>query len=308
MIFGAVSFSGQSPFVVLKSGFSLNQHTYKDNCLKPMLEDLSYGLEANSAILYQDKAPCHAAGTVQAFLKEKMPCFIPNADIPSNSPDLNPLDYCVWSLLKERVNKNGLISSFDRLAKILKDEWEAISQQMIQDGINFWMSRVRKVEKARGSYIEQTLFCFRHRCTLWTAFTVYVVNLLIANCCSVTMQFPFDVFVSSPSYLNGDSPPHSASATLPKNTQNSNQQESRSNGTLLLILLIISVAVCWTPNNVYFSWTFYDPTWLDTNFLAAPTIPVTLQATFDLIIMFTLAFPQLRQALRNIFRIQRPPP
>ncbi|OWA54814.1 hypothetical protein BV898_19208 [Hypsibius exemplaris] len=95
MVFGAVSFSGRSPLVVLNSGFSLNQHTHKDSCLKPMLEDLPYGLEANSAILYQDKAPCHAAATVQAFLKEKMPCFIPNADIPPNSPDFNPLDYCV---------------------------------------------------------------------------------------------------------------------------------------------------------------------------------------------------------------------
>ncbi|OQV24131.1 hypothetical protein BV898_02082 [Hypsibius exemplaris] len=92
MVFGAVSSSGQSPLVVLKSGFSLNQHTYKDSCLKPMLEDLLYGLEANSAILYQNKAPCHTAGTVQAFLKEKMSCFIPNADISPNSPDFNPLD------------------------------------------------------------------------------------------------------------------------------------------------------------------------------------------------------------------------
>ncbi|OQV23383.1 putative 12-oxophytodienoate reductase 11 [Hypsibius exemplaris] len=95
-----------------------NQHTYKDNCLKPMLENLPYGREANLAILYQDKAPCHAAGTVQ-------------------------------SLRKERVNKHGLISSFDRLAKILQDEWEAISQQVIQDSINSWMSWVCKVEKAR---------------------------------------------------------------------------------------------------------------------------------------------------------------
>ncbi|OWA54823.1 hypothetical protein BV898_19217 [Hypsibius exemplaris] len=33
---------------------------------------------------------------------------------------------------------------FNRLAKILKDEWEVISQQMIQDSINYWMSRVHK--------------------------------------------------------------------------------------------------------------------------------------------------------------------
>ncbi|OQV25991.1 hypothetical protein BV898_00126 [Hypsibius exemplaris] len=100
---------------------SFNQHTYKDNCLKPMLENLPYGVEANSAILFQDEAPCLAAGTIQR---------------------------------KERVNKHGLISSFDRLAKILKDKWEAISHQAIQDSIDSWMSRIRKVEKIRGSHIE----------------------------------------------------------------------------------------------------------------------------------------------------------
>ncbi|OWA50234.1 hypothetical protein BV898_14757 [Hypsibius exemplaris] len=87
-----------------------------------MLENLPYGLEANSAILYQDKVPFHAAGTVQAFLEKKMPCFIRNANIPPNSPNLHPLNYCVWSLLQERVNQHKLISSFARLAKILNDK------------------------------------------------------------------------------------------------------------------------------------------------------------------------------------------
>ncbi|OWA51882.1 hypothetical protein BV898_16343 [Hypsibius exemplaris] len=71
-----------------------------------------------------DKAPCDAAQTVQAFLEEEMPCFIRNADIPPNSPDLNPFYYCARSLLKKRVNNLGLIASFYRLAKILKDKWE----------------------------------------------------------------------------------------------------------------------------------------------------------------------------------------
>ncbi|OQV11402.1 hypothetical protein BV898_14279 [Hypsibius exemplaris] len=83
-----------------------------------------------------------------------MPCFIQNADIPSNGSDLNPLNYFMWSLLKERVNKHELISIFNRLAKILKDEWEVISQQVIHDSIDYWMSRVHKVEKARRSHIE----------------------------------------------------------------------------------------------------------------------------------------------------------
>jgi hypothetical protein len=36
----------------------------------------------------------------------------------------------------------------------MKKEWEAIPQQVIQDSIDSWMSRVRKVEKAAGGHIE----------------------------------------------------------------------------------------------------------------------------------------------------------
>ncbi|OQV11459.1 hypothetical protein BV898_14255 [Hypsibius exemplaris] len=119
-----------------------------------MLENLPYSLKANLAILCKDKASRHAAETVQTFLDVEMPRFIQNANIPPSSLDLNPFDHCVWSLLKERVNKYGLIPSFNRLAKILKDEGEVISQQVIHDNINSWMSRVRKVERSRGFHTE----------------------------------------------------------------------------------------------------------------------------------------------------------
>jgi hypothetical protein len=161
MVFGGVSRGGRSSLVFLQSGFSLNQFTYKDKCLKPLLESLPYGIKSDSAILYQDKALCHAALSVQTFLGEEMPCFVRNADNPTNSPDLNPLDYCIWSLLKERLNKHGLISRFDRLAAILKMEWEAIPLQVIKDSIESWMSRVRKVEKATGGHIEYIFNYFR---------------------------------------------------------------------------------------------------------------------------------------------------
>jgi len=60
----------------------------------------------------------------------------------------------VWSILKERVNKHGLISSFARLAEILMAEWEAIPQQVISDAVDSWQSRVCQVEQAGGSHIE----------------------------------------------------------------------------------------------------------------------------------------------------------
>jgi hypothetical protein len=153
MNFGAVSRGGRSPLTVSKSDSSLNQYTYKEECLIPMLQNLPHSMIAKTGISYQDKTPCHAARTFQSFLEEEMPCLVRNGDIP-NSSDLNVLDYSICSYLKERLNKHGLISSFNRLKKILQEEWEAIPQQLIQDSIDSWLSRLRKVEKARGGHIK----------------------------------------------------------------------------------------------------------------------------------------------------------
>lgn len=116
---------------------------------------MPHNLKVEDAILYQNRAPCHATSSVQKFLKENFPSFIPNSDMPPNSPDLNALDYCVWNMLKERLTKHGLISNFEKLKKLLKKEWNAIPQQTIQDAVDSWQKRVRAVENAKGGHIEK---------------------------------------------------------------------------------------------------------------------------------------------------------
>jgi len=155
MVFAGVSRNGRTPLVVLPSGFKLNQQTYEDECLKSVKNNLPRGMKAEDVIFYQDKAPCHAAGTVQSYLAAIFPCFIPNALMPPNSPDLNVLDYCVWALLKERLLKYGLISNFKKLARILKKEWKLIPHEAIRDAVDSWLSRVRAVEAAGGDHIEK---------------------------------------------------------------------------------------------------------------------------------------------------------
>lgn len=154
MVFAGVSREGRTPLVVLKSGFRLNQHTYKDKCIDIVRTSLPHPLKPDSVIFYQDKAPCHAAKSVQSYLAAIFPCFVPNHAMPPNSPDLNVLDFCVWNLLKERLNKYGLISNFEKLKKLLKKEWDAIPQQVIKDAVDSWLIRVRKVEKSGGAHIE----------------------------------------------------------------------------------------------------------------------------------------------------------
>ena len=115
---------------------------------------MPYKLNAKTVIFYQDKAPCHAAKSTQDILAEIFPCFILNNSMPPNAPDLNVLDYCVWSLLNEGLNKYGLIGNYAKLKKILKKVWNNIPQEAIRDAVDSWPYRNRAVYLASGAHIE----------------------------------------------------------------------------------------------------------------------------------------------------------
>jgi len=50
----------------------------------------------------QESAPAHRARKIELPTMETQE-FIPPALWPPNSPDLNPVDYKVWSLMQEKV-------------------------------------------------------------------------------------------------------------------------------------------------------------------------------------------------------------
>ena len=51
----------------------------------------------------QDSAPAHRARPTVELLEKEVPDFISPSLWPPNSPDLNPVDYKIWSLVQERV-------------------------------------------------------------------------------------------------------------------------------------------------------------------------------------------------------------
>ena len=51
----------------------------------------------------QDGAPSHTAKNTINYLKRENVSFIKPQIWPPNSPDLNPVDYTVWSALQQQV-------------------------------------------------------------------------------------------------------------------------------------------------------------------------------------------------------------
>ena len=60
--------------------------------------------------------------------------LIPPALWPPNSPELNPVDYTVWSVLQERVYRTK-ISDVDELKRRIISEWAALSHTVIDSAV-----------------------------------------------------------------------------------------------------------------------------------------------------------------------------
>jgi len=92
-------------------------------------------------VFQQDGAPAHRAHDTVAFLDRESHDFIPPTLWPPNSPDLNPVDYSIWSVLQENVY-HSRITNFEELKTRLTDEWPQLDQSIVDAAIGQWHRRL----------------------------------------------------------------------------------------------------------------------------------------------------------------------
>jgi len=88
-----------------------------------------------------------------AFLERETPDFIPPTMWPPNSPDLNPVDYSIWSVLQEKVYHSRIID-LEELKTRLIDEWAQLDQSIVDAAIGQWRCRLHACVRACGAYFE----------------------------------------------------------------------------------------------------------------------------------------------------------
>ena len=64
------------------------------------------------------------------FLERETPDFIPPTLWPLNSPDLNHVDYSIWSVLQEKVY-HSRITDLEELKTRLIDEWHSLTSRSL---------------------------------------------------------------------------------------------------------------------------------------------------------------------------------
>jgi len=96
----------------------VNQKTYIDFLKTFLLPECRHLYPNNDFVFLQGSAPSHHAKATPNFLRDKTPDFISLQEWTLHSPDLNPLDYSVWDILQELVNKKGV--NHLRISKIFR--------------------------------------------------------------------------------------------------------------------------------------------------------------------------------------------
>ncbi|RWR98447.1 hypothetical protein B4U79_14669, partial [Dinothrombium tinctorium] len=120
MVYAAVAFNRKFPLVFCENGIKINSQYYQDAILQ---STISYGNEnfgSGNWVFIQDSAPSHRSKNTQEFLCNNVP-FISASKWPSCSPDLNPLDYCIWGMLKHKVYSQK-IKTLSELKTVIEDE------------------------------------------------------------------------------------------------------------------------------------------------------------------------------------------
>jgi hypothetical protein len=160
MIAAAVSYSGKLTLIRVQKKAKINSDYYCKNILKPIYQNITklYHKDDHKHVwFHQDCAPSHfSARTLQTLvdLKRKYGInFIPKEDIPVKSPDIAIMDFCVFGLLKQAIQRSSP-KDLSELWKVVKREWRKLSMTTIRRALMAWKYRCRLVVKKSGHHIE----------------------------------------------------------------------------------------------------------------------------------------------------------
>ena len=155
MVWAAITADGRSPLVLIDRGIRINAEYYRENILEGVLKPWARKHFGRRPWTFeQDSAPLHSARATQEWLQNEVPRFISSAQWPPKSPDTNPLDYCVWSILESKVGTKKY-QSVDHLKQALRREWAKIPQSNIRAACDGFIGRLKAIIRAKGDQFEQ---------------------------------------------------------------------------------------------------------------------------------------------------------
>ena len=154
MVLGVVASDGQKcPPIFVGENEKINAEAYQGLLRAHVLPWLADTYPSGNYCWTQDGAPAHTARTTQRLLGEEMSEFWGSEFWPPSAPELNPLDYSIWSYLQEKAC-NKTHSSVTALKRSILAAWDSMSDEYIRKVCSTFRRRVQAVVDADGGFIE----------------------------------------------------------------------------------------------------------------------------------------------------------
>jgi len=115
----------QTQLIFVDPAVKINGAYYCDVLLTQQLLPVMQEISGDFFILQQDSAPAHRARDTIKLLERETPMFIAPNLWPSNSPDLNPVDYKIWGEMQQRVYQTK-VHDLDELKQRLINVWHGL--------------------------------------------------------------------------------------------------------------------------------------------------------------------------------------
>ena len=157
MVLGVIGSDGQKcPIIFVDANEKINRLVYEGLLDRHVIPWVKATYPEGNVVFQQDGAPAHNAAAVQVKLTEELggPDHFWRKEMwPPQSPDLNPLDYSVWSVLQDEVQATSHPNLESLKARIVA-AWEALEAAYIVKTCKGFRHRVEAVIAADGGYIE----------------------------------------------------------------------------------------------------------------------------------------------------------
>jgi hypothetical protein len=154
MVWAGVSANSHTDLVFVPPGVKINSQTYRQLILDPVVKHAGQTIFNNQHWTFQqDGAPAHTSKASQDWLRREIPNFISKDEWPPSSPDLNLLDFSIWSILEARVSSTRY-HSIVLLKAALVCEWEKIPQEHMHAAVHVFHPRLKACVSKHGGYFE----------------------------------------------------------------------------------------------------------------------------------------------------------
>ena len=155
MVFGVVSSEGHTSYhlSIFEVGLKVNTKVYLDVLKTMVIPWCNQVAGGRPWVWQQDSAPAHKSKVPQAWFQKECYDFVSFSHWPPSSPDLNPLDYFVWSYVENITN----MTSHNTKASLITTICQVFAElplALMEKACSQFRNRIKAVIEAEGGYME----------------------------------------------------------------------------------------------------------------------------------------------------------